>query len=242
MTSQSPSVEENVKRKTVAIVAMGGSNSAFFAEAAKRGGKMPYDEIWCINAMGGILKHDRLFHMDDIRIQERRAENNGSIKGMLNWMKNSDKPIVTSRAHPDYPSTEDFPLEEVIKCIGLPYFNSTAAYAIAYAIYIGVEKMAIYGCDFTYPDAHIAESGRGCVEFLMGIAGSRGIEVAVPENTTLLDKCMSDLPIYGYDTEDVKLTEEGKIIRDPLPEKQWPTAVEMEKRYDHKPKYQEQNK
>ena len=242
MTNQSQNVEEVKKPKSVCILAMGMSNQAYFMEAAQRGGLMPYDETWCINAMGGIVKHDLLFHMDDIRIQERRAEAKpeSGISGMLKWMKKSDKPIMTSRAHPEYKNSVDFPLEEVIKCIGIPYFNNTAAYALAYAIYIGVEKVAIYGCDFTYPNAHIAESGRGCMEFLIGVAGSRGIEVCLPEMTTLLDKNYGKPSIYGYDTEQIEIGQGFEVKREPLPEDKWPTAAEMEKRYDHKPKYQEQ--
>ena len=28
------------------------------------------------------------------------------------------------------------------------YFNNTASYALAYAIYLGVEKISIFGCDY----------------------------------------------------------------------------------------------
>jgi hypothetical protein len=50
------------------------------------------------------------------------------------------------------------------------YFNSTAAYAVAYAIHMGVKKISVFGMDFTYPNAHDAEKGRACVEFWLGIA------------------------------------------------------------------------
>jgi hypothetical protein len=31
------------------------------------------DEVWAINALGDIVQCDRIFHMDDVRIQEIRA-------------------------------------------------------------------------------------------------------------------------------------------------------------------------
>jgi hypothetical protein len=49
----------------------------------------------------------------------------------------------------------------VINSCGIAYFNNTAAYAVAYAVHIGVKKITLFGCDYTYPNAHDAEKGRG---------------------------------------------------------------------------------
>src|SRR6185312_12637833 len=94
-------------------------------------------EVWGINAVASVLRCDRAFHMDDVRIQEVRAKANpdGPIRQMLEWLKTAPGPIYTSRAHPDYPGLVDFPLEAVLNATGgFPYFNSTPAYAIALAI------------------------------------------------------------------------------------------------------------
>jgi hypothetical protein len=47
----------------------------------------------------------------------------------------------------------------------------------------------MFGCDFTYPKAHDAEKGRGCVEYWLGFARARGIEILLPANTSLMDSC-----------------------------------------------------
>jgi hypothetical protein len=65
---------------------------------------------------------------------------------------------------------------------------------------IGVERLTIFGFDFTYPNAHHAEKGRACVEFYLGIAKARGIQIGLPDNTTLMDGCTSrGERYYGYD-------------------------------------------
>jgi hypothetical protein len=75
----------------------------------------------------------------------------------------------------------------VINSCGIAYFNNTAAYAVAYAVHIGVKKISMYGCDYTYPNAHDAEKGRACTEFHLGIAKARGIRIGLTDKTSLMD-------------------------------------------------------
>jgi hypothetical protein len=176
--------------------------------------------------------------MDDVRIQEVRAAAapESNIARMLQWLKVHPGPIITSREHPDYPGLVAFPLQEVLNSLGQAYFNSTAAYAVAYAIHIGVKHLSLFGCDYTYPNAHDAEKGRGCLEFWLGIASARGIKLSLPKTSTLLDGIyqLQDR-FYGYDTLAVTLRpqENGKVEVDLQPIDTLPTAEEIEQRYDH---------
>lgn len=222
----------------VAILGLGPSVTQFL-EIGKRAGARPADEVWCINALGDIFKCDRVFHMDDVRVQEARAAANpaGNIAAMLRWLKAHPGPIFTSRAHPDYPGLVEFPLSDVVNEFGQVYFNSTAAYAVAYAVHLGVKKLSMYGFDFTYPNAHHAEKGRACVEFWLGIAVSRGVELAIPHVSSLMDGCEPDGRLYGYDTLDVAFSRDGNgalvTTMSPKDAAQVPTAAEIEARYDH---------
>ena len=195
------------------------------------------DEVWAINALGDIFHCDRIFHMDDVRVQEVRAaaRPESNIAAMLRWLKRHPGPIVTSRAHPDYPGLVEFPLRDVVARFGQVYFNSTAAYAVAYACYIGVKRLSIYGFDFTYPNAHHAEKGRACVEFWLGIAVSLGIDIKVPHASSLMDACTPQERLYGYDTVDVAFTRNatGTLQVDFTNKVELPTADEIEARYDH---------
>lgn len=223
----------------VTILGLGPSLEQYVDITKRLGGKHAYcDEVWGINALGGVLLCDRIFHMDDVRIQELRAaaQPDSNIARMLEWMRLHPGPIITSREHPDYPGLVAFPLQDVLNNLGQAYFNSTAAYAVAYAIFIGVSHISIFGCDYTYPNSHDAEKGRGCLEFWLGIATARGIKLTVSKTSSLLDGIypLQDR-FYGYDTLqiDLKTHGSGLVEVEFHPVETMPTAGEIEDRYDH---------
>jgi hypothetical protein len=85
--------------------------------------------------------------------------------------------------------------------------------------------------DFTYPDAHDAEKGRACVEFWLGIAAARGVELEVPKTTSLMDAMYPrDKRFYGYDCVELEF-KRGRGRRDGVEFKDretLPTAEEIE--------------
>jgi SAM-dependent methyltransferase len=228
----------------VTIVGLGPSSAQFFEIAKCLGGTRAYcDEVWGINAIGGVLACDRIFHMDDIAVQELRAKAkpDGNIAEMVRWLKCHPGPVYTSVVRPGYPGLIAFPLQAVLNAGadtgGVPYFNSTTAYAIAYAIHIGVSRISLFGVDYTQPNVHHGERGRACCEYWLGIAASRGIEVSVPDGSTLLDACAPERErLYGYDMVDVHLIEDegGELQVQFTDREDPPTAEDVERAYDHK--------
>ena len=222
----------------VVLLGMGPSVAEYLNIVKRLGGRSAFcDEVWSINALGNVFDSDRVFHMDDVRIQEIRAAARpaSNIAQMLKWMRRHPGPIYTSRAHPDYPGLVEFPTEDVVNHLNFGYFNSTAAYAVAYAVHIGVQKLSIFGNDFTYPNAHDAEKGRGCVEFWLGQAAARGIALSIPRTSSLMDACMPLADrLYGNDTRDIVWKRLGGKVKLVFTEKKTlPTADEIEDRYDH---------
>lgn len=227
--------------KHVALLGLGPSLEAYVDVVKRMGARRAFaDEVWAINAAADVIQCDRVFHMDDVRVQEARAEAapDSNIAAMLTWLKAHPGPIYTSIPHPDYPGTVAFPLEAVMNALGpdaLGYFNSTAAYAVAYAVAIGVEQITLFGFDFTYPGAHKAEKGRACVEFYLGLAKARGIRIGIPDSTSLLDGCLArEARYYGYDGVEISAAydDEGRVTLGFTP-RDLPTAAEIEARYDH---------
>ena len=222
--------------ESVAILGLGPSVSQYL-EISKRAGGRHVDEVWGINALGDVFACDRVFHMDDVRIQEARAAGRpeSNIAAMLRWIKRHPGPIYTSCLVDGYPGLVEFPLRDVSAKFGQAYFNSTAAYAVAFAVHLGVKRLELYGFDFTYPNAHHAEKGRACVEFWLGIAVANGIDVKVPHVSSLLDACAPSERLYGYDAVEVsfKRREDGLLEVDFKPRDHLPTAEEIEARYDH---------
>lgn len=226
--------------KHVTILGLGPSLDEYTNITKRLGGRHQYcDETWSINSLGAVIQCDKIFHMDDVRVQELRAKANpeSNIAAMVKWMKSTDIPIITSRPHPGYKTTEPFPLIEVLNAFDTGYFNSTAAYAVAYAVWLGVEKISLFGVDFTYPDAHDAEKGRACVEYWLGMASERKIKIAIPRGSTLLDAIHTQRErFYGYDTLDLDITQspDGFIDIKFTEREDIPTAEEIEESYNHK--------
>jgi hypothetical protein len=223
----------------VVILGLGPSAEAYMDLAKRMGNRRRLcDEVWAINALGDVVQCDRIFHMDDVRIQEIRAaaQPDSNIAAMLEWMRTTATPIYTSRTHPDYPSLVEYPLEAVINDCGLEYLNNTAAAAVAFANLIGVKQITLFGCDYTYANSHDAEKGRACTEFHLGIAKARGTVIGITDRTSLLDGCASRADrLYGYDTLEVELTGggDGPVKVNFTPRETLPTADEIEARYDH---------
>jgi hypothetical protein len=206
-------IEPRKVPETVSIVALGQSKQLFIHETIRTGNPRGVaDEVWTINKLGPCLKHDLLFRMDDLRefyeinrhsYINQRGEKVGVHDSFMDFMKNHDKPIVTSRAYPEFPTSVEYPLEDVVNTIGVDYIRTTPAYALAFAIHIGVKKVRIYGCDYNYPnDKYTAEAGRANLEFLIAVAIYRGIDVWIAHTSTLMDKNMISNknfnPFYGY--------------------------------------------
>lgn len=234
-------------QKHIAILGLGPSLDQYTDQVKRAGGRSNFcDETWAINALGDLFACDLVFHMDDIRVQMIRAEAKpaSNIAAMVRWIKDSKVPVVTSRAHPDYPALVEFPLEDVLNHLGHDYFNNTAAYAVAFAIHIGATKISCWGMDFTYPNVNHAEKGKACVEFWLGQAHARGIEIGLPKTSTLMDSCYpQDARLYGYDCVDVgfNVGEDGHLAltfkeRDTLP-----TAEAIEANYNHERPISEQH-
>lgn len=238
-TEATAPIEPPLKGKHVAILGLGPSLDQYMEITKRLGGRSKFcDETWAINALGDVFACELIFHMDDIRIQEIRAAAApaSNIAAMVNWIKTSRVPVVTSRNHPDYPALVDFPLEDVLNNLGHDYFNSTAAYAIAFAIHTGVAKISLFGMDFSYPNQHDAEKGRACVEYWLGQAQARGILITLPKTTTLMDACYPKTArLYGYDTLDLDfdVQPDGSLKLGMTPRTTLPTAAEIEANYDH---------
>ena len=229
--------------ESVAIVAMGRSAGEYLAQASKPGSRRRFvDETWVINAQGGVLQHDRLFLMDDLTLQQGRAGliPNGNVAGQMDWLADHPGPVYTSRQYDEWPGSVGYPIKWVLDRTGHCYFNSTVPYAFAFALALGVKRIHLFGCDYSYSadHAHKRERGRACLEYWIAVASMSQVEVHVPETSTLLDACdnANGIRLYGYDTErmTVGLGPDGfSVEREPLKPHELPRPIDMELRYSH---------
>ncbi len=221
----------------VAIVALGPSSHDYIVDAEAAGGRhVLFDHVWAVNTYAGVLDHDVLLHMDDLRVQETRAAaGNKKIGAMLERLRRHDKPILTSIAYPEYPTSIAFPLEGVINATDcVDAFDSTIDYGMAAAITIGAKEIHLYGCDYNWRGESEIEPGRASCSYWIGFARARGIKVCVARSSTLMNARGKPGPrFYGYDGADVKVSLiDGRAVVAMEP-KPLPDAAEMEQRYDH---------
>lgn len=182
-------------RKKVNILAMGSSRSDFdsIQLIEQRPDILQDAELWGINYMGAVKRLDRIIHVDPVH----PYLGHGPVKDMCDWALKDGIPFYTSWPHPFYPNHVVYPFDKVVQTLGVHYLNGTVAAALALAMVEGFNEIGLFGCDFSYPQAHLAESGRANVEFLIGMGTQRGIKFAIASTSTLLDMYCQQQP-YGF--------------------------------------------
>lgn len=195
---------------TVAIVAMGPSKADYLTECTSQSGRFRVaDETWAINAMAGIILHDRAIIMDALPYFAKAARTSKAHDGYRDWLHTHPGPIYTQRRYEGFPGSVEYPLEAVLNTLGYSYFNNTCSYAIALAIHMGVRHIKLYGMDFTYANNRgFAEAGRACVEFWLRDATKRGIKVTIASSSTLMDQSSGRVP-YGYSNPPTIIWKDG---------------------------------
>lgn len=143
-----------------------------------------------------------------------RHQLNGTSNSHYDWlMRPHEYPIYMQEHYEDVPSSVKYPKEEIVKALlpniwrdvnkpgmnkaeaieQIENFTSSAAYAIALAIYQGKKQIELVGIELTSDTEYVRQ--RPGVLFWLGIAVGRGINVVI--HSPLL---MKDKP-YGYTGE-----------------------------------------
>lgn len=187
--------------KRVALIAAGPSMTEWpliMAASTVDGPKV--DEVWGINAVGRGVRVDVSFIIDDY------ASIKGHIAGMAEWYETCPHPIITSRPRPNCPTAHEFPLAEAL---ALPqardFLNHSAAYAVVYAILLGVEELLVFGADYISDGPYNVDRGGkpsrflGCMSYWLGYAAARGMDIVICPRSPLLDADQHpNTRFYGY--------------------------------------------
>jgi hypothetical protein len=104
----------------------------------------------------------------------------GVIDLETQWSKKVDDTILyMDRHYPEYPNSVPLPVSDMTD--GFPYYHTSSFdWMVAMAIHEGFEAIEMYGCDFrTFPTTLDGEpvSGRACLEYWLGYAQGKGIDV-----------------------------------------------------------------
>lgn len=197
--SRPTSTGDGASPYTVAIVAMGPSHKDYLAECMAASGRYRVaDETWAINAMAGIIQHDRAIIMDALPYFAKAAKEHKYLDGYRDWLHIHPGPIYTQQHYEDFPGSVAYPLEDVLNTVGYAYMNNTVAYAVCLAIHMGVRHLKLYGLDFTNVDnSGFSEAGRACVEFWLRDATLGGMKITIAPSCSLCDQSVGR-KLYGY--------------------------------------------
>lgn len=181
----------------------------------------PVDEVWTLNKGIRTVKADLAFIMDDLIEEARRSERYGEE------IAECHLPVITSTVDPmvkgRFPNALEYPLVDVASFWGARimaartgkteysgeealkhgldeclYFNNSIPYMLAYAGFIGVKNIALFGVDYTFPGSVAREDDRANAEYWIAmLQGSLGISFQYPSRTTILNKDKGR-QLYGF--------------------------------------------
>ena len=93
-----------------------------------------------------------------------------------------------------------YPLKKIVDKFGITYFANTICYMIAYAVYIGVKQIDLYGINMVPEDTTEYIHEKGGVEFWLGFAIAKGLKVKAHGDKSRVLKT-KDGKLYGYNCD-----------------------------------------
>ncbi|MBO2522044.1 MAG: hypothetical protein CW345_09670 [Firmicutes bacterium] len=174
----------------------------------------PYgDDAWEIWAFSSLKLHTpritRWFEMHalpDLKgqlVKETRRRH--SYASYMAFLRRLEVPVYMQDVVPEVPGSVRYPLEQALAAFGR-CFSSTASYLIALAILEGFPTIGVWGVHLTHKSVYARQ--RPGVEYLLGVARQRGIEVVLPRQSPLKIPKRPVLPrvdvLYGYDWQSPK--------------------------------------
>lgn len=201
MSWQHPTSQPKPKR--VHVVALGQSCQAYMRHQLTKGlpaGSAP-DEVWTLNRGIRLFSADLAFVLDELPDEIADDPAYGEA------LKSFKKPIITTVCSPDVHACYTYPAADILDClrdrtgqpVSDPYWHNSVPMVVAYAWFIGVEELTLWGCDYTMSDGRVIEDDRANLEYWVGFARACGMRVGVPTESTLLNQAKTGgrLHVYG---------------------------------------------
>lgn len=175
-------------------------------------------ESWCWWALNEIPqpRMDRHFELHPMEVQSARE---------LAWLAACTVPCYLLTPDPRVPSGIGYPLEWVLERTGgRRYFTCTFAFQIALALAEGFKEIGLWGVDLDLGTARERLVEKPCVEYWLGLAEGRGVNILLPSGSTLLSRDFQ----YGYDYHD-ELAAMNRVCDEMLltiPVERWPPMLQ----------------
>ena len=150
-------------------------------------------QVWGVNAVVTWRPVDVTFHMHHLDPrQDRDSINQRTFEKIIR----SNVPLVTLDRYKEFPSSIRFPFRWVYGTFKTDYISNSISYMVAYALYLGVKKIDMYGVNMSTQVEYMMEKGN--VEAWIALARGHGAEVTVHRNEWCAIERSGDNLIYGY--------------------------------------------
>lgn len=162
-------------------------------------GRTVHAEVWGLN---GLLYEniplDRIFMMDILDEMPSVRSGLWDLKKTINLINAKGIPMVAPYKYEQIALSEAYPLQEVASRFGAPYLNNTIAFMIAYALLRGVKSISTWGINQASGSEYFYE--KGCVEYWLGQALGRGVDVYIngPSELLINKARYGGNLLYGY--------------------------------------------
>lgn len=203
-----------LKNTTRDLVVVGFSTST--RDQAKNFVGKPHTEFWGMNSLWQFLPDIPWSAWYEIHPDSHLEDIHKEVLHKVqDHYRNLTIPLYLIEAKPEYPTSERYPLEDILAFFKRRYFESTVAYTLAHALYIHLqeathlERIHLYGIDMI----HDTEWGfqRPNAEYWIGLCEGHGVEVCIPDKSALR-KGMAGL--YGFeDTVDLHRDRKALLTR-----------------------------
>lgn len=188
--------------KVVSLICLGDSSQKYLHASMEHNISdfvVNVDEVWTLNRGIGAIRHDLAFVMDHIEGEACKYPRYGEM------LLNHDKPIITSDTNESWPGhIYRYPwgeiqawLTEHIKCAHQDWWHNSVAFILAYAAFIGVKDLRVFGADYANHSSGVVEDGHPNVAYWAGVLERAGMAVRPVSGSSFLGANQRGW-IYGY--------------------------------------------
>lgn len=178
-------------------------------------------DYWLFNeaaAHDWVKRVSGVFQMHAPAVWRNAANVNDA--GHYDWLKQPhDFPVWMQTRYPDVPASLPYPIDNIVNRLlpnlirkdgaSIKYFTSSAAYALALAIYAGYAEIEIVGIEMASGTEYAGQLPG--VLFWLGVAAGRGIEVILQPASLLMRG-----HLYGYEGDIVIHRQRFEIVANGL--------------------------
>ncbi len=162
-------------------------------------------EIWAFSSLRlpapRVTRWFEMHALGDLESQlTRSTAKRLSYQEYMAFLRDLECPVYMQERLAEIPNSVEYPLEQALHSFGR-CFTSSASYLIALAILEQYDVIGVWGVHLTEKTVYARQ--RPGVEYLLGVAHQRGIEVYVPPQSPLRIPTRPVMPytqiLYGYD-------------------------------------------